>query len=99
MIVIDFPYRFNLTNQSACTLSNVSGGISSSPGGCVVQNNRISLTNALASNFTKGSNTPLSFTFSLGGANPSTMYDAGYFYVSTFAVVNGGSYEIDKGVF
>ncbi len=41
----------------------------------------------------------LSFIFSTGGTNPSTIADAGAFTVSTFALISSTPYQIDTETF
>lgn len=79
-LVVTFPTSIQLTDQTSCTLSSVSGGISTSPGSCSVSNNVLTITNPFGSSgsYTKGG-PALSFIFSTGGTNPTAAVDAGSF--------------------
>ncbi len=73
MIIISFPSSITLTDQSSCSLSSVSGGISTSPGSCVVSGNVLTITNAFGTGSYTKNGAALSFIFSTGGTNPSAV--------------------------
>ena len=87
-----------MVDQSSCSITGVAGGISTSPGGCTVSSNVVTLTNAFGTtgSFTKGSTAPLTFVFSIGGTNPITVADAGTFTVLTAALIGGNPFAIDS---
>ena len=98
-IIIKFPSSITLTDQSLCTLSSTSGGISSSPGGCTVTSNVLTITNPFGTESYTKNGPALSFIFSTGGTNPTAVADAGSFKVSTFAVFEASNYPIDTTTF
>lgn len=97
-IEIVFPSSILLTFSSSCTLSSVSGGISTSAG-CKVSSNTVTITNAFGTgSFSKGG-AAFSFVFSSGGTNPDSVRDAGTFSVKTYATISSNDYAIDSSDF
>ena len=96
--MITFPSSITLTNQASCTLSSVSGGISTSPGSCVVSGNVLTITNPFGTGSYTKNGSALSFIFSTGGTNPQSSTDAGSFTIQTFAIIISSPYLIDEEV-
>lgn len=67
----------------------IAGGISTTPGACVVASNVLTLTNAFGSGSYSTSGGAIQFTFSVGGTNPVSATDSGSYTVSTYYYTPG----------
>jgi hypothetical protein len=100
-IYVTFPNSVSLTDQTLCTiLAATTGGILTSPGGCTVLNNMLTLTNAFGAGSFSTSAGSFSFTFSVGGRNPDAVYDSGAYTVkTTYFEPPNTEYTIDSSTF
>lgn len=81
-----------------CLLSSVSGGISTTPDGCLVDGTTLTIYNPFgpSGSFARGGS-DLQFVFSTGGRYPgSDILTGGLIGVETYAVEGGLAYIIDK---
>jgi hypothetical protein len=80
--------------SGTCSISSVSGGLSTSSG-CSVTSNKISLTNPFGGAAYYASYGALTFTLSPGGYNPTSNAALDFFTISTFDTVGGVDYFVD----
>lgn len=78
-IKITFPDTITLPDTTSCSIvsGSNSGGISTSPTGCAVSSNILTLTNAFGTGSYSSSNGAIKFTLSTVGTNPVSATDAG----------------------